>query len=298
MDFLERFNRAIEYIEDHLADQLDYEDVAKIACCSVYNFQRMFSYMMDLPLSEYVRRRRLTLAAVELQHHHIKIMDLAIKYGYESHDSFTRAFHKMHGVTPSQARKQGAVLLSYPRISFHISVKGAEEMRYSIVDKDAFEIFGMEEIFSLTNDPTNKSVPEFWQECHANGSYEALFDAANLHKRGETYTGLCAIHAALNYRDTGRSTYPYMLFAFVTEQSNPTGYTRITVPAHKWAVFTSEEHTDSQIGYMIQQLWKRIYSEWLPASGYDKLDGPDIEIYGNAGNGTYYSEVWMPVVKK
>ncbi|WP_027086827.1 AraC family transcriptional regulator [Cohnella panacarvi] len=298
MEFLERLNNAVDYMENHLTGILDYEEAAKIACCSLYNFQRMFSYMMDIPLSEYVRRRRLTLAALDLQHSDIKIIDLSMKYGYESHDSFTRAFHKIHGVTPSRARDQGVMLRSYPRISFHISVRGDQEMRYTIVDKEQFEIFGIEEIFSSIGDTAYKSVPEFWQECHANGAYEELFDAADFRKRGESYNGMCSIHAALNYRDTGYSTFPYMLFAFVTGQSKPQGYTRVAVPAQKWAIFTSEEHGDDQIGSMTGSLWKRVYSEWLPKSGYEKLDGPDIEIYGSCGNGNYYSEVWIPVVKK
>ncbi|MFD1176382.1 GyrI-like domain-containing protein [Paenibacillus puldeungensis] len=298
MDFLERLNHAVDYMENHLDGSLDYEEAARIACCSLYNFQRMFSYIMDIPLSEYVRRRRLTLAALELQHSDIKIVDLAMKYGYESHDSFTRAFQKMHGVTPSRARDRGVILRSYPRVSFHISVRGDQEMRYTIVDKAPFEIFGIEEVFSSVYDPAHKSVPEFWQECHENGAYEELFDAANFRRRGETYSGMCAIHGALNYRNTGNSTYPYMLFAFLTEQSDPLGYTRVSIPAHTWAIFTSEEHGYDQIGAMTSQLWKRVYSEWLSASGYDKLDGPDIEIYGDCGNGNYYSEVWIPVVQK
>lgn len=298
MNFWERLNNAVEYIECQLTGVLDYEEAAKLAGCSVYNFQRMFSFIMDFPLSEYVRRRRLTLAALELQQSDIKIIDLAMKYGYESHDSFTRAFQKMHGVTPSRARDQGVMLRSYPRISFHILVRGDQEMRYTIVDKDQFEIFGIEEIFSSVDDPAYKSVPEFWKECHANGAYEELFDSANFRKRGEIYRGMCSIHAALNYRYTGESTFPYMLFAFVTNQSNPLGYTRVAVPAQKWAIFTSEEHSDDQIGNMTNSLWKRVYSEWLPTSGYEKLEGPDIEIYGSCGNGNYYSEVWIPVVMK
>ncbi|MBP1903566.1 AraC family transcriptional regulator [Paenibacillus turicensis] len=298
MDLLKRFNNAIEYLESHLADTIDYEEVAKIACCSIYNFQRMFSYILDISPSEYVRRRRLTLAALELQNSDIKIIDLAMKYGYESHDAFTRAFQKIHGVTPSRARQQGVMLRSYPRISFHISIKGDQDMRYTIVDKEDFEIFGIEEVFSTVTDQDNNSVSGFWKSCHATGAYEKLFDAANFRKRGEDYTGMCSIHAALNYRNTGKETFPYMLFAFASSHSQTQGYTSVTIPAQKWAIFTSELHGEDQMGIMTSSLWRRVYSEWLPSSGYEKLEGPDIEIYGRGENKQYYSEVWIPVVKK
>lgn len=298
MVFLERLNRAVGYMEDHLSGDLDYNEVARIACCSVYNLQRMFSYIMDIPLSEYVRRRRMTLAALELQQGDAKIIDLAMKYGYDSHDSFTRAFQRFHGVTPSQARNQGVMLRIYPRISFHISLEGDQEMHFAIVDKEAFEVFGIEETISSVGDPAYKSVQAFWQECHDSGAYERLFDAANARKRGEIYKGMCAINAVLNYRSTGDLTFPYMLFAFVTVQSKPEGYTRVTIPAHTWAVFASEEHGEGQIGAMTSALWSRVYKEWLPTSGYRKLEGPDIEIYGSCGNGNYYSEVWIPVTRQ
>ncbi|HEY3366771.1 MAG TPA: AraC family transcriptional regulator [Symbiobacteriaceae bacterium] len=298
MVFLERLNRAVEYMEDRLAGDLDYQEAGRIACCSVYNFQRMFSYILDIPLSEYVRRRRMTLAAFELQQGDTKIIDLAIKYGYDSQDSFARAFQRFHGVTPSRARNRGVMLRAYPRVSFHISVGGDREMRYSIVDKEAFEVFGIEEIISSVGDPACKSVPAFWQKCHDSGAYERLFDAANARKRGEIYKGMCAINAALNYRNTGDLTFPYMLFAFTTEQSKPEGYTRVKIPTQTWAVFTSEEHGDDEIGAMTSTLWSRVFKEWLPTSGYRKLEGPDIEIYGSSGNGNYYSEVWIPVAKE
>jgi AraC family transcriptional regulator len=110
MDWLDRMNSAIRYIEENITEDIDYDMVAEKACCSTYHFQRMFSFITDIPLSEYIRRRRLTLVAFELQNSDVRIIDLAVKYGYDSADSFSRAFQKVHGVVPSLAREKGARL--------------------------------------------------------------------------------------------------------------------------------------------------------------------------------------------
>jgi AraC family transcriptional regulator len=131
MDWLARMNNAMEYIETHLSEAIDYDQVAGIACCSTYHFQRMFSFITNVPLAEYIRRRRLTLAAFELQNTGVKVLDIALKYGYESPEAFSRAFKKMHGVAPMSARDNGVSLKAYPRLSFHISIRGDEEMNYT-----------------------------------------------------------------------------------------------------------------------------------------------------------------------
>ena len=128
MDWIERLNRAMGYIEEHLCDKFEIEEAARIACCSTYHFQRMFAYMAGVPLSEYVRRRRMTLAAVDLQSGGEKVVDVALKYGYESPTAFTRAFKSVHGIVPSEAKESGARLKAFPPVSFRISIKGDSEM--------------------------------------------------------------------------------------------------------------------------------------------------------------------------
>ena len=122
MDWLQRMNNAINYIEDNLTNDIDFNEVAKVACCSVHHFQRMFSFITDVPLSEYIRRRRLTLAAFSLQKSDLKVIDISLQYGYESPEAFARAFQNMHGVTPTLARNAGVQLRAYPRISFQILI--------------------------------------------------------------------------------------------------------------------------------------------------------------------------------
>ena len=136
MDWLERMNNALNYIENSLNEEIDYKEIAKAANCSEFHFSRMFSSISGISLSEYIRRRRLTLAAFEIQKSDIRIIDVAIKYGYVSSDTFSRAFQKMHGVTPSNARNRGVQLKAFPRISFQISIKGDTEMEYRIENLD------------------------------------------------------------------------------------------------------------------------------------------------------------------
>jgi len=122
-DWIRKMNNAIAYIENHLDNEIDYNEAAKIACCSVYHFQRFFSFIAEIPLSEYIRRRRLTLAAFELQNGDVKVIDVALKYGYESPEAFARAFKSIHGVAPTMAKDSGSQLKAYPCMTFHISIK-------------------------------------------------------------------------------------------------------------------------------------------------------------------------------
>ena len=141
MDLLAKMNESIEYIEAHLADEISYEKVAQIACCSTYHFQRMFPFITGVTLSEYIRRRRLTLAAFELQTSQTKVIDVALKFGYESPEAFARAFKQQHGI-PIAAKEDGHSLKAYPRLQFHISIKGDEVMNYRIEQREGFEMFG------------------------------------------------------------------------------------------------------------------------------------------------------------
>lgn len=142
MEWIERLNKAIIYMEEHLTGEIDYEETARIACCSTYHFQRMFTYMTNVPISEYIRRRRMSLAAVDLCSSDEKIIDIALKYGYASPTAFNRAFQSVHGIAPSAARKDGCMLKSYPPLSFKITVKGVEEMNYRIEEKGPIRIIG------------------------------------------------------------------------------------------------------------------------------------------------------------
>ncbi len=297
MDWLMRMNRALDYVESNLTKEIDMNVVAQRACCSSYNFQKMFSFITEISLVEYIRRRRLTLAAFEIQNSDAKIIDVALKYGYESPVSFTRAFQGLHGIVPSLARNGGVILKAYPRISFQISIKGDSEMEYRIETKGSFDIFGIETIGSSIGDESYESPAQLWQKCHENGSYEKLFkNSGDL--PSFISQDLCKIHGAINYRKVEENTFPYMLCCFVGDNSNTEGYSIAHIPTQTYAIFPSKRFKwDEDFSSTLTTLQKRFYSEWLPTSNYEKIDGAEFEIYG--GNSEYgYIELWYPVVKK
>ncbi|HKM34529.1 MAG TPA: effector binding domain-containing protein [Lachnospiraceae bacterium] len=297
MDWLTKMNAAVDYIEDNLTGEIDLNVVCRKACCSSYNFQRMFSFITDIPLAEYIRRRRLTVAALDLQNSNLKVIDLALKYGYDSAASFARAFNALHGVTPSQARQPGVKLKAYPKISFQISIKGEKEMNYRIETKEAFDVFGIETIASLTGDEGYLSPPELWQQCHKDGEYERLMENAG-DLPDFIPQDLCKIHAVENYRKTEANTFPYMLCAFVSRNSNTEGYKTVHIPAQTYAIFSSEKFSwGDDFFNVLTTMQKRFYGEWLPTANYERADAANFEIYG--GTKDYgYIELWFPVKTK
>lgn len=298
MDWLDKMNGALDYLEENLAGEIDHAVAAQKACCSSFNFQRMFSFITGTPLAEYIRRRRLTQAGIELQNSGIKVLDLAVKYGYDSGVAFSRAFQAVHGVTPTQARSAGVTLKAYPRISFQITIKGVQPMDYRIETKEAFQLFGLEGVFS--NNGENETAPrtphDLWVQSQANGEYERLF-----HNAGAlppfVSPELCKLHGACGYRKTEGDTFPYMLGAFVSQSSKTEGYVVAEIPAYSWVIFPSEKVKWSGIGEVIENLYKRVYSEWLPTSGYELIEGVDLEIYGGTDESGYI-ELWFPVKKR
>lgn len=182
-----------------------------MACCSSYQFQRMFSFITDVTLSEYIRRRRLALAALELQHSGAaKVIDIAMKYGYESPVSFARAFNSLHGITPAMARQEGIALKAYPRLSFLITIKGAEAMNYRIETKESFEVFGIEGVFSINRDGESTLTPaKLWEQSHSNGDVKRL-EARAGKLPSFVSQNLYSVNAVCSYRKTGPYTFPYI----------------------------------------------------------------------------------------
>ncbi|RAP73403.1 AraC family transcriptional regulator [Paenibacillus montanisoli] len=295
MDWLSRMNNALDYIEEHLTGTVDLAEAAGKAYCSSTHFQRMFTFITNISLSEYVRRRRMTLAAFELQNSPIKVIELALKYGYESPEAFTRAFHQLHGVTPSAARDKGMQLKAYPRMSFHITIKGDAEMNYRIEERGGFAVFGVEQVIDCRNGNNFVQIPEFWRASMEDGSFNRVMNAAP----PCSIPGLGEVGAIMCYRHTGEDTFPYMICAFdFQSEADPQGLQRLEVKPHTWAIFKSEEGTQAETGEKIQAVWKRIFPEWFPNSGYEHADGPELELYFHTGDNRGYSEVWIPVVKK
>ena len=282
MDWLTKMNAAIDYVENNLTGEIDYGIVAQKACCSSYNFQRMFSFITDTSLAEYIRRRRLTQAALELQSTDAKVIDIAVKFGYNSATAFGRAFTALHGVTPSDARQAGAKLRAYPKISFNISIKGDVGMDYRIETKEAFDVFGVEAICSHIDAEGFISPPGLWEECHKNGEYERLLanagDLPSFISQGFATKDVCKLHAVSGYRKTEKDTFAYMMCAFVSKNSKTEGFTTVHIPSQTYAIFPSGKYQWDAFQDVLAAMHKRIFSEWFPTSNFVLADGADFEI--------------------
>lgn len=282
MDWIHRLNKTIAYLEEHLTDEIDYEQLAQIACCSSYHFQRMFAYMADVPLSEYVRRRRMSRAAVDLQEENAKIIDIALKYGYTSPTAFNRAFQSVHGIAPSLVREK-ATIKSFPPLSFTITIKGVEELNYRIEKKDAFRIVGVSQPLHKEIEKNFEIVPQMWQKATMDGTLQRFPMMMDSEPKGILGASVCGCSDDWKYFIAVASTQPV-----------DNGLEEYHVPAFTWAIFSGS----GQCPKAIQELEQRIVTEWLPTSGYEYDNGPDIELYLNVDPLNAQFEVWIPVIKK
>ena len=281
MEWIDRLNSAIRYMEEHLTDEIDYEQLGRIACCSSWHFQRMFFYMAGIPLSEYIRRRQMSLAAVDLLSSDARIIDIAEKYGYRSPTAFNRAFQSIHGTAPSSVRQEGISVRSFPPITFKITVKGVEEMNYRIETKEAFRIVGVSVPLEKEIEKNFAVIPSKWQEISLNGTLQTLAQMMNQEPMGVLGVSTC------------NEEEPWRYYIAVSTSLEAGDYEEYTVPAATWAIFPGEGTNQS-----IQELERRIVTEWLPTSGYEYGNAPDIEVYLNPDPQNARYEVWIPVTKK
>ncbi len=281
MEWVERLNQSMHYIEEHLTGEIDYERLARIACCSAYHYQRMFAYMAGVTLAEYIRRRKMSLAAVDLRDGKERVIDLAQKYGYRSPTAFNRAFQSFHGVAPSSVKDEGVSVKSFSPIVFRIAVKGATEMNYRIETKEAFRVVGVSAPLDREIENNFMVVPKMWQEAAADGTIQKLAERMDAPPMG--LLGVSACH------DEGQWKY----FIAVSSTKESGGFEEYVVPASTWAIFSGTGTNQS-----VQELERRILSEWLPASGYEYANAPDLEVYLNPDPQNARYEVWIPVAKK
>lgn len=290
MDWITGMQRALDYIEAHLTEEIDYSEAAKQAYSSVFHFQRMFGMLCGFSLGDYIRMRRLSLAAEELCRTNDKIIDIAAKYGYETPESFTRAFVRFHGITPTQARR-GKTVKSYSRLSVKLILSGGSTMDYRIEKKEAFTLLcKKKQVFKPQGDTATADISAFWGECSQDGTMEKLCrygEFENLHG----VLGVCFSNEMAN------SGFPYGIGveyngAPVAED----GFDIVEIPAHTYAVFEC-------VGKMpdaFKTTYKRICSEFFPQSSYEYGNGVEIEVYPSADtqNPNYRCEIWIAVNEK
>ncbi|PHD63543.1 AraC family transcriptional regulator [Bacillus wiedmannii] len=290
MDSLKNMNAAMQYIENNLTNEIDFKEVAKIAFCSEYHFKRMFSFLAGIPLSEYIRCRRLTLAAFELKDSNAKVIDVAIKYGYNSPDSFTRAFQNLHGITPSEARSTIRSLKAYSPMTFQLSIQGGNEMNYRIKEKEPFRIIGITKRVPIVFNGVNEEIASMWKSLNPE-SIQTLKSLSNMEPNG-------IISASTNFSE-GRMEEKGELDHYIGVASTkdcPEQFAQLEITASTWAVFEAV----GPFPETLQNVWGRIYSEWFPSSNYELAEGPEIlwNEQKDTSSPNFKSEIWIPVLKK
>lgn len=289
MNWASAIQNAIDYIENHLTEELDYEEIAKQSAASGFYFQRIFNTLCGYSLGEYIRYRRLTLAGRDLASDKSKVIDTALKYGYNSPESFTRAFTKFHGITPFEARKDGSKLKTFSRLSVTLTLKGGSIMDYKLIEKNAFTVLEKVESQSIDNSINKNSIPEFWERSHNDGTVKTLLENAT---DKSFIFGIC-------YSNTHakKMTFDYSIAAICDKNTAvPEGFRLNEIPARSWLVFDC-------IGPMpeaIQNTWHKITAEFFPTTDYKPTYEMDIEAYPAMAmnSADYRSEIWIPVKKE
>lgn len=290
MNWPNRLSLAIAYIEDNLAADIDIEQAAALAACSKYHFHRLFFAYCNVTFAEYVRRRRLTLAASELVSSKTKVMDIAVKYGYDSPNAFTRAFRKLHGINPNQARNSQAKLASYQAIDLSLQIAGVEKVDYRIVEKPAFKLVGKSKTFTF--EEFTKQGSKFWKSYVTSTEYKSLCKLTN-GVPGPS-TGAPLLTAYFPQESDKQKEFIDLLGVENTSESTPSEFEEHIVPAATYAEFECSYTSSMKTN-------RYIYGEWFSATGYERDKGkPDIVAYFPMP-WLHFSAMgvrwWVPIVK-
>ncbi|GAA0448087.1 AraC family transcriptional regulator [Streptomyces olivaceiscleroticus] len=282
---LERLNEALEHIESHLDRQIEVTELARIAVTSEYHFRRLFSALAGISLSEYVRRRRLTVAGAEVLAGERTLLEIAMRYGYGSGEAFARAFRAMHGVGPGEARRTGATLRSQPRMSFRLIVEGSSSMRYRVVEKEQFRIVGKKARVPLVHVGVNPAIAEFVRGI----DQETLRRITAL--SDQQPEGIVAVSDDLDPSRAEGTELDYY-HGVVTGAAAPADLDALTVPAGTWAVFEDS----GPFPQALQFLWRDVFTQWFPSNPYQSRPGPEIlrtRLSQDAAHAD--AELWIPV---
>ena len=296
MEWIAAMQQAITYMEEHLLEEINYEVVAKQVHTSGYEFHRAFSFLTGMTANAYIRNRRLSLAGREIVETDTKITDIALKYGYDTPESFTKAFTRFHGVAPKFAREEAAKLVLFNPLVIKIAVEGGKSMDYRIVQTKEQKFIALARSFSneIINDEENHEIPDFWEECHDKNLVELL---RNLRPDGKKdLYGLCTPTRE------GEDTFQYGIGVLIDEETKDfdaeemksAGYCIWDVKPGTYVVFDCI----GEDGDCISDTWSKFYKEFLPQMGYEAEAETDYEIYFEQGRKGLFCELWIPVKKK
>ena len=291
MDQITAIQRAIDYTEAHLTDEIDYEAAAREVASSVFHFQRLFSMLCGYTLGDYIRMRRLSLAADELQRTGGKIIDIALKYGYDTPESFSRAFTRFHGITPTQARR-GSNIKSFSRLSVKLILDGGNLMDYRIEKRDAFKLIcRKKQVNKPQGDTATADISAFWGECSTDGTMEKLCKYAS-------FDNLRGILGVCFSGEMANSGFPYGIGAeYNGAPLTDGGFDIVEIPAHTYAVFQCK----GKMPDAFKETYKKICTEFFPQSStYEYGNGIELEVYPSADvqNPDYTCEIWIAVKEK
>ena len=275
-EWTEGVRSALDYIEENLTEELDIQKIAMRAYVSPFYFQRIFSALCGIGVGEYIRNRRLTLAGEELLSSNARIIDIGAKYGYDSPDSFNRAFQRFHGISPSAARKNGASLRAYAPMKIKLTLEGGNMLEYRIVEKPQFTVMGL--LRKFNPDTSYQEIPKFWDEimemesCSLRGMYGICLDT-----------------------DENGGEFEYIIADnYIPWQEIPEGYVTKVIPASTWAVFPCR----GPLPKALQDVNTRMWAEWLPnCKNYRLAENLNVEMYAPPAEKPEdtYSEIWLPV---
>ena len=281
--------KAVDYIEEHITDELNYNEIARQAMCSPYYFQKIFGILCGITVGEYIRNRRLSLAGNEIAKTGTKVIDIALKYGYESPESFTRAFVRFHGVTPSEVRQKSCELRSFSRLKVQIILKGGNSMNYKIITKNAFTVLEKVERHTVSGEQNLNTIPDFWDRAHKDGTITTLLGNASDKK---FIFGICYGNSHTDCED-----FDYgIAVECAPDTIAPKGYRVNEIPARTWIIF----ECTGAMPNAIQKLWHEICTEFFPVSDYQPTYELDIEAYpdGDMTAENYKSYILIPVVNE
>ncbi|GHB57460.1 AraC family transcriptional regulator [Streptomyces umbrinus] len=282
---LERLNQAIEHIECHLDQRIEVSELARIAVTSEYHFRRLFSALAGIPLSEYIRRRRLTIAGAEVLAGERTLLEIAVRYGYTSGEAFARAFRTMHGVGPGEARRVGASLQSQPRMSFRLVVEGSSSMRYKVVEKEEFRVVGRKARVPLVHEGMNPAIADFIRGI-GKGTIQRIEQLSD-----QQPEGIISVSDNLDESRAEGTELDYY-HGVVTHAAVPEDMDALTVQAGTWAVFENS----GPFPQALQYLWRDVFTQWFPSNPYQSRPGPEILRTRLSEDATHAdAELWIPV---
>lgn len=283
MKWINRMKSCIDYIEDNLKGEIDIAELSRLTFLSKRYFLIMFEAVTGMTVHEYIRKRKMSVAAYEIMEKDRKVIDVAFDFGYSSAEAFSRAFKNIHGISPANAGKNGSYVKLYAPISFHIEIKGEESMNYRVEKKEEFKVFGTVLKTTSEDGKSYKEIPKFWQQVFASGQFKEML---NLCDEDSKNYGVC-----LPMKNEDEFDY---VIGFSGSREDYSKYEVFEIPAAKWGIFECR----GLMPNAMQSVFQRIFKEWLPATDYEiDMTKPVLEYYteGDTTSNDYYSEIWMPL---